>query len=374
MAENHADLRPQIVAAFVALGNAGELRVITQLGKCGRDARDALPLLRKLKLHPAEAVRTAADAAIAQIEEALASGPAPPRKEEPMPRTEPRPDGEDVSLPRELRPLVARLKSGTTEERVKAAADLAEMGEKALPAAGALCEVALAPSQKQSRAALEALKQVHPELHDPVFVLLVDEKADNHKNALKSLALLTEQGKPATPIVLHEIKRCQELLNDPQARWGQPTLVEVTSESMTTLSKIAPDDPKVLKTIIDLTKFTFPNGRRFGVGTVPFRQHGLELLGELAEGQPGFRKQIIPPVVAILKEAVQHTNAPDDNEVVNAISWVDLIGKTLLNCGEEAKPTLVKEVVPRLKQLQFHKSETVRKTAEDLRKKIEDGP
>jgi hypothetical protein len=108
--------------------------------------------------------------------------------------------------------------------------------------------------------------------------------------------------------------------------------------------------------------------------TVPFRAQGLTLLGELAEGQPDFRKQIIPPVVAILKEAVQDTSATDKEEVLNAIAWVDHAGNTLLKCGDEAKQTLTKEVVPRLKELQFHKSDIVRKTAEALRKKIEDVP
>jgi hypothetical protein len=60
--------------------------------------------------------------------------------------------------------------------------------------------------------------------------------------------------------------------------------------------------------------------------------------------------------------------------VLNAISWVEHTGNTLVKCGEEAKQTLTKEVLPRLKDLQFHKSDNVRKTAEALRKKIEDAP
>jgi hypothetical protein len=100
----------------------------------------------------------------------------------------------------------------------------------------------------------------------------------------------------------------------------------------------------------------------------------LDLLGELAEGQPEYRKQIIPPVVAILKEAVQRTNAPNEFETLAAIAEVDQAGNALLKCGAQAKQTLSKEVVPRLKDLQFHKSDDVRKTAENLRKKIEDAP
>jgi hypothetical protein len=53
---------------------------------------------------------------------------------------------------------------------------------------------------------------------------------------------------------------------------------------------------------------------------------------------------------------------------------VEEIGNTLLKCGPDAKPILAKEVVPQLKELQFHKSDAVRKRAEQLRKKIEDAP
>jgi outer membrane biosynthesis protein TonB len=381
VAENHPDLRRQIAAAFLIMAKAGDTRVVPQFGKCGRDAQDALPLLKKFKLHPVETVRREANEAIEQIEGALAGAATPPRKKAPAAKYEPKPNTVDTSLPSELRPLVAQLKTGTTEERLKAAATLAELGEKAQPAAGALCEVALSPSQKVSRATLDALEKVHPELHRPVFVLIVDEKAANHLDALRTLSTLGEQGKPGTPVVLHEIKRCQELLNDPRARWGQFALIQVTAESMKTLPKVAADDPGALRTIIDLTKFNLPGAitvRRKSGGFIstkaPFRHEGLAILGELAEGQPAFRNQIILPVTALLKEAVQQTNAPNERQVLAAIEEVEDAGNALLKCGDEAKQTLTKEVVPRLKDLQFHKSDRVRKTAEALRQKIEDGP
>lgn len=379
VAENHANLRPQIAACFVTLANAGDMSVVAQFGKCGGDAKDALPLLKKLKLHPTESIRTAANKAIQQIEEAVANAGSSTRTEDGDTTAKPKPRTEEEGLSPELQAVVSRLKRGTTEERLKAAAELAEMGEKAQPATRALCEVAMSPSQKVAHATLEALEKVNPEIHKPVFILIVDEKADKHLEALHKLSLLGEQGKPATTVVLHEIKRCRELFNDPQARWGLARLIQVTEESMKTLPKIAADDPQALKTIIDLTKFTMvpvvvPTRRRFIQTTAPFRANGLTLLGELAEGQPDFRKQIIPPVVALLKEAVQQTNASNENEILNAIAWVDHTSKTLLKCGDEAKQTLTKEVLPRLKDLGFHKSDNVRKTAEALRKKIEDAP
>src|SRR5262249_6187646 len=106
--------------------------------------------------------------------------------------------------------------------------------------------------------------------------------------------------------------------------------------------------------------------------TTPFRGDGLNLLGELAESHPDFRKQIIPPVVTLLKDAVQHTNDPNESRVLESISWVEHTGNTLLKCGDDAKQILSKEVTSCLRDLQFNKSENVRKTAETLRKKIED--
>jgi hypothetical protein len=272
------------------------------------------------------------------------------------------------------------LKNGTAEEKIKATEELADLGEKALPAARSLCEAAMEPSQKVSRAALQALEKVHPELQQAVFVLLVDAKAENHKQALSKLSLLGEQGKPAVPVLTHRIKTCQEQLSAPQAAWGQPTLVEVTELLLETLTKVAPEDPKVVKTMIDAEKFSTPRplflfGRRGRNQTnTPFREECIRLLGELAEGQPEHRKQIVPPLVAALKEAVQQTKTDQEDVLLQAIVDVDLAGTALLKCGPEAKPTLTKEVLPRLKDLQFHKSDRVRATAEELRKKIEDAP
>jgi hypothetical protein len=190
IAEDNASLRPRIAAGLIDLANVGETAAIAQLGKCGRDAKDALPILKKFKLHPTETVRNAANQAIAQIEEALASAAQPSRTDVPQPKREPKQRREEANLPRELQPHVAQLKSGNTEERIKACMALEDLGEKAQPATRALCDAALSTSQKLSRAALKALEKVNPEIQKPVFILLVDEKAINHKDALRKLSAL----------------------------------------------------------------------------------------------------------------------------------------------------------------------------------------
>jgi hypothetical protein len=388
-AENHAALRPKIAAALLALVKNQELSAIAPLGKCGQDARDALPVLEKLKVHPLEAVRDAANEAIRRIEDASAVGDNPPPKDDrrpvrpgtaSTPRRPPVPPA-DPDLPAELQPIVGRLKAGTAEDRVKAAGELAEMGDKAQPAARALCEAALDTSQKVSRTALQALEKVNAELHQPIFVLVVDDKAANHEQALLKLGNLGEQGAPALPVVLHEIKRSQELLNERRAAWGQPTVVKVIQESMRVLPKIAPENPEALKPIIELTKFTsqlqlIVAPRRGGIrGTnAMFRAEGVQLLGEIADSHPVHRPQIVPVLVGILKETAEETKVPDERRLLEAIADLEATGNALVKCGPEASQALTKDVLPRLKDLAFHKSAGVRAAAEKLRKKIEEGP
>jgi hypothetical protein len=99
------DLR--IAACLTALIKAGDATALANIGKCGRDAKDALPLLKQLKLNPQGSVRAAADEAISQIEEAVNSAgneppktePPSPKKEDPPVKVEAIPSAEDSKLP-----------------------------------------------------------------------------------------------------------------------------------------------------------------------------------------------------------------------------------------------------------------------------------
>jgi hypothetical protein len=317
--------------------------------------------------------------------------PLPPREDHnpdskpdnPAPKPNPRPAPEGG----ELAPVIARLRSGTQEERVAATDELARMGKKAQPASRALGEMATDPSQKVARAALVALDKINPDLQQPVFVLLIDDSAANHKQALGKLKDMEGKGAAAVPVVLHEIKTCEEQLNDqrsgkggrPARPWNAPTLSEVIGLNMETLPKIAPEDPQVVKALIEQTKFTPVNRFGFGFGgdadpNFPFRAKAVHLLGEIAERRSEHRNEIIPALVAVLTDAAKHTESAQDFEVLAGIATVDGAGNALLKCGPEAKTTLAKEVLPRLKELQFHKSAQVRQAADALRKKIEGTP
>jgi hypothetical protein len=74
LAETTPELGTDLAAALTEMVQAKELKAISALGKCGRHARGALPMLRELKLHPLEVVRSAAAEAVEQIEKAGVSG------------------------------------------------------------------------------------------------------------------------------------------------------------------------------------------------------------------------------------------------------------------------------------------------------------
>jgi HEAT repeat protein len=382
--EGHEELRSQIAPALTAFLKSGEFHAIPSLAQCGRAAKDAAPLLRQLKLHPDEAVRVSATDALARIEDALTDTGTARR-----PNTPPRdvthekgksldPQPADVDLPRELQPLVARLRTGATAERVKAAEELAALGDKGAPAARALCEAALHPISKVSRSALKALEAINPDLHQPVFVLVVDDKAANHLQAITKLGLLGDQAKPALPVVLHQIKKCEEQLISTRSGWAQPTLITVTLDLIKALPKIAPEDPSVLRTMLEATKFSMPRDvfiqtrSHVRVTRTPFRDEGIQLLGDLVEAAPNHQKQVVPQLLPLLKEAVQRTTSTQDQEVLQAIQEVDEIVTALLKCGEQARTALTREVAPRLRDLQFHRSDRVRSTAEALSKRVQE--
>jgi hypothetical protein len=275
----------------------------------------------------------------------------------------------------DLEPIINKLKAGTTEEKIKAAEDLARLGERAKPASRALCEAALGSLEAVVQAALLALEKVHPELQRPVLVFIVDNKAENHIEALTKIRLLGEDGQPAFPVVLFEIKRGLVQLLSGQQTLNQPTLIQVVLHSMEVLPEIAPEDLESLKTLITLTRLRTNHEiwvNQIGRSTsTPFRDKAVELLGNVAEAQPKFRKQIIAALMAVLKEAMERTNDSEERKVIVAANEISVAGNALLKCGIEGREALENEAAPRLKQLKLHQSDQVRKIAETLQKKTE---
>lgn len=386
LAEKQPELRSAIASGYSTLIRAGDTALVPELVRCGRDA---LPILERLKLHPNATVRKAASDALTRVEVALAAANAPkkevpdptkvvfnpPKKEEPRSRPE-------ATVPEGLLELVGRLREGTAEDRAAAAAELASLGERAAPAASALCRAATDRSETVSRAALRALEKVRPDLHRSVFVLLIDDQASNHTQALVQLGAMGNRAKPAVSVVQHQIQKCLTQLQTQQGRWTASTFAAVIIDNMDALVRVAPEDPEVVKTICNLSRARTPqvvvNRQRPGFQVqateTPFRQEGVYLLGELAATQPAHREQILPVLSDLLKEATQKTAGADPFVVLDAMTEVDRIGTALWRCGAEGKKTLKSETLPKLDDLQFHKSEKVRQAATALRQKIENAP
>jgi hypothetical protein len=104
---------------------------------------------------------------------------------------------------------------------------------------------------------------------------------------------------------------------------------------------------------------------------MPFRSTGINLLGELAEKRPEHRKIIMPELVSMLEDVAGRVEDANNFNVLSDLADVEFVGVALLKCGPEAKEAFKNTVLPRLKELEFHKNASVRSTAKALRKRIE---
>jgi outer membrane biosynthesis protein TonB len=316
----------------------------------------------------------------------------PPKEKEPV-KPPPKVDSAEVVVR-----LVGKLENGTVEEKVNVIEQLSSLGEKARPAARALCQAALSPTKVVSRKALLALEQVAPQVAEQVFTLVVDGQAANHLKAIASLRAKGTEAKPAIPAMLFQIQKCEDSLKTQIAQgvfpggWQARTLVDVINAHIIAIPEIAPESPEVLNAIIDTTKASFtspvqgpPIANQDFVGfremtRTPFRSTGIGLLGSLAGQRPEHRKHILPVLIEILNDYTRNLTNEDSVQpfqqpnLLASLKGIDSVGFALLECGPEAKAALAKNVIPKLKDLEFHKDAAVRNTAKDLRKRIEAGP
>jgi hypothetical protein len=300
---------------------------------------------------------------------------------------EEKPDPKDPVLPKKeksppaekspadsVRALIGTLRKGDEGQKVEAIEGLKELGPKAGLASRALCEAALDASQVVSRNAILALDNVQAELKEPVFILLVDNQATNHLKAIAELEKLGNRAEPAIPILIHQIKKCERKLVDElsggfSGGWGQPTLIQVITRHLLSLPKIALKDPVVRQTISDATLFTpVRQDSRFSLRfeRFPFRRVGLELLGELAKGHEGHRKDILRVLVPLLKESAERAKSKQEFQALQALSELNAVGSVALSCGRDGQEVLREQLEPIVKELQFHPSENVRRQSKVL--------
>jgi hypothetical protein len=106
-----------------------------------------------------------------------------------------------------LQGLAAELNQGSAKERIAAAAEAAKLGEKAKPAAGQLCLLALSGDQAERTAGLEALEKVHPRLFPHVRTLVTVTDASARNAAITEIGKLGRDGNAAAEVVRAQLKQ-----------------------------------------------------------------------------------------------------------------------------------------------------------------------
>lgn len=156
--------------------------------------------------------------------------------------------------------VVAQLSKGKTPaDRMKAADELLKMGTKAKTATGPLCRALFDPSTQVRVAALDALKQVNPDVYAPVAALvsplseadLLFMGSSGRPEAVTALAQLGAEGRAAVPVLVWYKTQISQPGGWPQV----PAVVD-------TLAALAPDDPAVAALLVQgLSKDGFAAAR-----------------------------------------------------------------------------------------------------------------
>jgi HEAT repeat protein len=220
------------------------------------------------------------------------------------------------------------------------------MGERARPAARDLCEAATDASESVRQAALEALEKVHPALHKNVLVLLVDDNSSNHIRASRAVAALGKDGAPAVPVLLAHVRWNCSTERDPQRAVFRIRYFDddMLVADIGALGTVAPDEPAVVNTLVELTRFTDQFGGGYRV-----RPAAVGALLEVGKAYPGRRKQLVPALVAALDFRVNERH--DEATCLAALAALGAFGPD------------AREALPALKKLKLSPRMTVREAA-----------
>jgi hypothetical protein len=281
--------------------------------------------------------------------------------------------------------LIFYLRTGVPEEMMKSAERLTQLGEKARAAAPALCAAATHSSKSVSRAALEALEKVAPNLYEPVFTLLVDAQAANHRKAIAAIRGLGLKAGPALPVITHRLAKCEQDLRRQQGSWGPETVVEVTIDLMRAVPEIAPGSsvaPKVLAHTTNISLAQPITALKPGgvyLTATPFRAAGVPLLGQLGAANPDQCKKVVAELMGILDQSVLELKAAAEPAkgfrvpLLDTLADVESICSALYRCEPTTKEAVSLKVLPELRELTFHKEASVREAAKNLKKRVESG-
>jgi len=216
---------------------------------------------------------------------------------------------------------IRNLKSSFTADRIRAAQELAKIGEDAKPAARALCEAAVESNVKVATEALEALEKVWPSLHKNVVIILAEKEPRKRAEAIKDILLLEEDGDAATPVILENLKRHIATSND---FFGAD---ESVAFSIDALKRYAAKSTSFVNALLTAAGPLNSKGNN--------RALALIALGDLAEENP----KSVPQIKKTLL-----TGMGDRNPKVRVAAL-----KGIANLGKNAKDTATLNAIKRLK-------------------------
>ena len=222
---------------------------------------------------------------------------------------------------REIEQAIQEIRSPDTAKRIAAAGRLKELADKGKPVARRLCEMAVDRQPKIREAALEALAKVSSSLAPPVTSvvrLLEKDRADVASGVFDDLVKLGDEAAPATPVVIALISRDLKL----EERGGNSV------PALKALAAIAHLDQDAMRVLIAAAT---PAPYRTS-GHVRASRTAMESVGRIAVRHPETRKQLIPVLIAGLRE----TKAP----MVLGDSLAVLSLQALAELGPDAKPAL----------------------------------
>jgi formylglycine-generating enzyme required for sulfatase activity len=136
------------------------------------------------------------------------------------------------------------LESKKAADRIKAAQALAELGHQAGDARQALCDAMLDERPAVRTAVSLALEKVDGKLQKYVLALVVERNGAFQKEALKGLARLGEDGKPAMSVILAYAAK-----NAKMVTFGFTSSLN-SVEVIRALMAIAPDDKRVFSLLV----------------------------------------------------------------------------------------------------------------------------
>jgi hypothetical protein len=145
-------------------------------------------------------------------------------------------------------------------------------------------------SEKGERSAVGSqLEKAHPALYRHVVTLLVDTNDLNRIQASEAIGAMGSAGKPAVPVLLKHLDNLAKLPA------GQPQGIGLAVADIGALGKIAPDEPVVLQTLLDLTTFQMQDHDDDNA----VRAAAVNALRDVGRSQPSRRKQIVPVLVNV---------------------------------------------------------------------------